>query len=381
MEKKSILVINTGSTSSKIALFEDDKLVKKASLTVDPAITGKMIKTIEQLDVRREAIFRQLDDWNVDFSKLDIIVARGGLTPSCKGGAYAVNQLMVDLLTYAPEIQHESNLSSIIGWELSKKHGDIPVITYDSIAVDELDEVSRITGAPEIQNKARCHVLNMRKAAKEMAKKLGKKYEDCTFVVGHFGGGISVSLQKNGRFVDLSNNENGPLTPQRAGRLPTIGFMKLCYSGKFTIEEMEKYLIGQTGFIAYFGTQDTQEVEKMIENGNEKAKLVYSAMALQTAKAIGEMAVSAKGQVERIIFTGGMANSKMFTGMVAEHVGFIAPIEIMAGEFEMEALALGGLEVLNGEQEAKFYDIVPEAYVSVEDFYSQVIEPEKAGGK
>ena len=369
----NIFVINTGSTSTKIALFKNDVLIVKDELHVPAEKLKKMVRAIDQLELRIEMVENFLKEKEILISSLDIVVARGGITPPCKGRAYKVNQLMIDVLTYAPLSQHASSLSCMIGKKIVEKH-NIPVIVYDSSSVSELDDIAKVTGIPEIHNlTTKGHVLNSRKVGRDVAKKIGKEYEDCRFVIAHFGGSISVTMHRDGKIVDSLNAYNGPMAPQRAGRIPSDELVKLCYSGKYTELELLKKLNGNSGFVAYFGTQDAKEVMDLVKSGDKKAKLIVEAMAYQSAKAIGELSVGLYGKVDRIIFTGGLAYSKTFTDLVAERTRFIAPIEILPGEYEMEALALAGIDVLNGVEIAKEYDVLPKEYKTKEEFYDKKV--------
>lgn len=371
--KYNIFVINTGSTSTKLAYFENEDLKIKDELQIPATELEQMVRGVEQLDLRTKMVLDFIDEKNIDLNFIDIIVARGGTTPPCEGGAYAVNQLMVDVLTYAPATEHASSLSCVIGKRIAEKY-DIPVIVYDSTSVSELDDVARITGVPEIENLAtKGHVLNTRKIGKDVSAKIGKRYEECKYIIAHFGGSISVTVHKDGKITDCSNAFSGPMSPLRAGRLPSDELLKLCYSGKYTELELNKKLNGQSGFVAYFGTNDAKEVLNMVEQGDKKAKIIVEAMAYQSAKAIGEMAVALYGNVDRIIFTGGLARSKIFTDLIVKRIRFIAPIEIYPGEYEMEALAFGGLNVLKGLEIAKEYDILPKEFRTIEEFYAKKV--------
>ncbi|RLD13437.1 MAG: butyrate kinase, partial [Caldiserica bacterium] len=242
-------------------------------------------------------------------------------------------------------------------YEIAKPLG-IPAFIVDPVVVDEMDDLARISGLPEIERKSIFHALNQKSVARKAASDLGKRYEDVNFIVVHLGGGISIGAHRRGRVVDVNNalNGDGPFAPEKAGGLPTQALVDMCFSGKFTLEEMLKKLAGKGGLVSHLGTNDARKVEKMIEEGDEHAKLIYEAMAYQIAKTIGEMATVLKGDVDAIILTGGLAYSKMLTAWVKERVSFIAPVKIYPGENEMEALALGALRVLRGEEKAKIYE-------------------------
>ena len=367
-EKKKIFVINNGSTSTKVALFENEEALIKRELSLDTSALNKFKTAMDQLEMRSSIVRDFLEEHGTNPEEFDIIVARGGALPPISGGAYRVNDLMIDVLKFAPMAQHASNLSCIIGAELGKPH-DVPVIIYDAPGADEFDEAAKITGLPEVRIAPVSHVLNTRKVARETADAIGKSYEECRFIVAHLGGGISINVHREGRIVDSVYDDMGPMSPQRAGRIPTRFMVSLCYSGKYTKEEMKRRLTNEGGVRAYFGTQDLRKIEEMIENGNKEARTIYHAMAYQIAKGIGELSTVLCGEVDRIILTGGGSRGKMLTDWIRERVEFIAPVEIIPGEKEMEALALGGLRVLEGLEPAKEYDVLPPGYENREAFY------------
>ena len=273
---------------------------------------------------------------------------------SVKSGAYVVNELMLDILKNRPIMEHASNLGAPIAYEIAKA-ADVKAYIYDSVRTDELNDIARISGMPDISRTSTCHVLNTRAMAMKLAKKYGKKYEDMNFVVAHLGGGVSLNVHEKGKIVDIVSDDEGPFSPERAGRVPCRELIELCYSGKFDKNTMRKKLRGNGGLKAYLGTMDAREVEKMIKNGDEKARIVYEAMAYQVAKSIGELATVVEGKVDAIILTGGIAYSEMMTSWIKKRVEFIAPVEIMPGENEMESLAYGILRVLRGEEKAREY--------------------------
>ena len=375
-EVKRIFVINTGSTATKVALFENDKCVIKENLREPAELTSTRLTPVDQLPERTKSVMDFLRRNNIDLSTVDAIAARGGMTASCQGGAYNVNKLMVDTLKYAPATNHASSLSPLIGDELSREYG-IPCMIYDSINTDEMDDIARISGLPEITNAQGSHVLNPRAVARRVAEKMGMEYEQGRFIVAHMGGGISVTAHKYGKIVDYADEYIGPMSPERSGMLPNIALVALCYDSGMTKAEMLKHISGKGGLLAYLGTSDVQEVVERINNGDEYARLVLDAMAYQIAKKIGEIAVVFSGEVDAIIFTGGIAHSDYVLDQIIPRVKFIAPVERMPGEIEMEALAGGILRVLEGKEEAKEFDVVPTGYESVEAFYADL----KAKGK
>ncbi|WP_434576927.1 butyrate kinase [Thermoanaerobacterium thermosaccharolyticum] len=349
-----ILAINPGSTSTKIALYEDEKEVLCQTLVHPMTEIQKYDKIADQFDMRKEVVLTFLRDNGYDVNELSAVVGRGGMVPSVKSGAYIVNKTMVERLRNNPVIEHASNLGALIAYEIANSIG-VSAYIYDSVRSDEMIDIARISGMPDIVRTSTCHVLNSRAMAMKVASKYGKKYSDMNFVVAHLGGGVSISVHEKGKIIDVIADDEGPFSPERSGRVPCKALIELCYSGKFDKKTMFKKQHGNGGLIAYLGTNDAREVEKMIKNGDENAKLVYEAMAYQIAKGIGELSTVVNGNVDAIVITGGIAYSEMMTSWIKKRVEFIAPVEIMPGENEMEALALGVLRVLRGEEEAREY--------------------------
>jgi butyrate kinase len=350
-----ILAINPGSTSTKIALYENEKEIFCKTLDHPAEEVEKYNKVADQFDMRKEIVLSFLKENGYEVTELSAVVGRGGMVPSVKSGAYKVNELMADRLKNKPVVEHASNLGALIAYEIANSIG-VSAYIYDSVRVDELNDIARISGMPEIPRTSTSHALNSRAMAMKVAKKQGKKYSDMNFVVAHLGGGISVSVHEKGRMVDILADDEGPFSPERAGKVPCNHLIELCYSGDYDKNTMKKKLRGNGGLKAYLNTVDVREVLKMIENGDENAKLILEAMTYQVAKGIGELATVVEGKVDAIVITGGIAYSEVITSLIKKRVEFIAPVEIMPGENEMESLALGTLRVLNGEEEAKEYE-------------------------
>lgn len=349
-----ILAINPGSTSTKIALYENEKEVFCKTLDHPAEEIEKYENVAAQFDMRKEVVLSFLKENGYKVNELAAVVGRGGMVPKVESGAYKVNETLVDRLKNKPMFEHASNLGALISHEIANSIG-VSAYIYDSVRVDELKDIARISGMSDIPRTSTSHALNSRAMAMKVAKKYGKKYNDMNFVVAHLGGGISVSVHEKGQMVDIMADDEGPFSPERAGRIPCKALIDLCYSGKYDKKTMNKKLRGNGGLKDYLNTVDARDVEKMIGNGDEKAKLVYEAMAYQVAKGIGDLATVVKGKVDAIVITGGIAYSTMMTGWIKERVEFIAPVEIMPGENEMESLALGILRVLKGEEEAMEY--------------------------
>ncbi len=349
-----ILAINPGSTSTKIALYEDEKELLVNTLDHPIEEIEKYEKIVDQFEMRKNIVLSFLKDSGYEPDMLDAVVGRGGMLPPVKAGAYRVNDLMVDRLKNRPLIEHASNLGAIIAYEIANLI-DKPAFIYDSVKVDELNPIARISGMPAIPRVSTSHVLNSRAMAIKAARKYNRKLEEMNFVVAHMGGGISLSVYEKGRLTDIISDDEGPFSPERSGRVHCRELINLCFSGKYDKKEVVKMLSGNGGLKGYLGTVDAREVQKMIEDRNEEAGLIYEAMAYQIAKGIGELATVVKGRVDAIILTGGIAYSKMITDWISERVEFIAPVEIMAGENEMESLALGALRVLRKQEAARDY--------------------------
>ncbi|SHE53788.1 butyrate kinase [Marinitoga hydrogenitolerans DSM 16785] len=348
---KRILVINPGSTSTKIAVFEDDKLIVTEEITHSTKELDKYEKLMDQIDLRRREIIDFIEKYGYKMTDFNAIAARGGILPPLESGTYKVTEEMVDYLKNKTKIEHASNLAAVIGWELSEKN--IPVFITDPVSVDEFIPESRISGIPEIERKSLFHALNMKSVARKAAKELNKKYEDCNFVIAHLGGGISVGAQRKGKMIDVNNaNDEGPFSPERSGELPVGDLTKIAFSGKYNKRELKKRYVGKGGLVAYLNTNDLRVAIKKAEK-DKYAKLVVEAMAYQIAKEIGGMSAILKGEVDAIIITGGMARNEKFIEMIKQRISKIALIMLYPGSFEMEALAEGALRVLNDVEKAK----------------------------
>lgn len=352
-----LLIINPGSTSTKLAIYEDGTKLVQENIEHDAEELKKYENIADQVPYRRGIIDEFLKRNGTSPEDLSAVVGRGGLVKGLHPGGYIVNQ---DLYTALGDERYCSPHASALGGLLAKPIADdqgIPAYIYDAVTGGDLDPVFELTGMPELKRKGESHLLNSHAMAIKYAEEHGKKYEDMNFIIAHMGGGTSVSAHGGGRFIDCIGDDEGHMSPERAGTFSSLDFMDLCYSGKFTKAEMKKKLRGEGGMAAYLGTSDCRKIEEMIENGDEKAKLVYEAEALHISKDIGQMAVSHKGKVDVIILTGGVAHSKMLTDMIKGYVEFIAPVAVMAGESEMDALALGGLRLLTGEESPQTYTL------------------------
>lgn len=349
-----VLVINPGSTSTKFAVYEDEKPILTKSIEHDAAEISKFDNILDQYKMRKEQIHNVLDENNIDLKSINTIVGRCGGLPPVKSGAYKINDEMIDRLRNNPTLEHASNLGAVISYSLANEIG-VDSYIYDPVCVDECIDIARPSGLKGMDRHCLTHALNTRAMAIKYAKMHNKEYKDLNLIVAHLGGGISLNVHEKGHMIDFVSDEEGPFSPSRAGRLPITSLIDLCYSGKYTHKEMKKRVRGEGGIYSYMNTFDAREVEAKINDGDEYAKLIYDAMALQIAKSIGELATVVNGVVDAIIITGGIAYSKYMTESIKKRVQFIAPVEILPGENELEALAFGGLRVLRGEEEAKIY--------------------------
>ncbi|MCD6449344.1 MAG: butyrate kinase [Thermotogaceae bacterium] len=349
-----ILVINPGSTSTKIAVFEDENEVFSKRIDHPSKELGEFDRLMEQKDYRKQAIIETLREAEFEISDFSAIACRGGILPPLAGGTYKVEENMVGYLSNESPVEHASNLAAVIGYELAKPYG-IPVYITDPISVDEMIPEAKLSGIPEIERKSYGHYLNMKAVVREIAEKeFGKKYDELNFVVVHLGGGISVAAFRKGKVIDINNaNDEGPFSPERTGELPVGDLVKIAYSGKYSKRELKKRYVGKGGLVAYLGTNDMREALRRASEGDKEADLIVRAMAYQIAKEIGGMMAVLKGEIDGIILTGGIAYNKNFTDMIRNYVERYARVYIVPGEFEMIALAKGALRVLKGEEEAK----------------------------
>lgn len=351
------LILNPGSTSTKIAVYEDEKpvLEKKLDHSNQDLLPYHTIN--DQLDYRVGLVRSWLAREKCDLSKLDAVVGRGGIIPGIVTGGYRVDEHLVECLRSYPVFDHASNLGGIMAAEFAIPLG-IPAFIYDAVTGDELVPEARITGFKEVIRTSFCHVLNARATAHKYAQSLGRAYEDMNLVVAHLGGGISISAHCKGRIIDSVADDAGPFSPDRSGSLNLVYAVRMCYSGKYTEEQMLKKLRGEGGMSALLGTHDCIEVERRIANGDEWAALVYKALALQIAKGVTMLFGCFTQMLDGVILTGGLAHSKLLTGMVLEYLHSWCRVVILPGENEMEALAWGGLRLLRGQEQARVFNPV-----------------------
>ena len=348
------LVINPGSTSTKVGVFEDETLLFEETLRHPTEEIAKYASVIDQKDFRKEIILDFLKEKNCDPKTLNVIVGRGGLLKPIPGGTYAVNDALLADLKAGVQGQHASNLGGILAREIGDSLG-VPSYIVDPVVVDELTDKARISGMPELPRRSIFHALNQKAVARRFAKENGKRYEDLNLIVIHMGGGVSVGAHDHGKVVDVNNilDGEGCFSPERSGTVPVGDLVKMCFSGKYTQKEVYKKICGNGGFNGYLHTNDAREVGKMAESGDALAKQVWEAFFYQIAKDAGAMAAVLHGKVDQIILTGGIAYNPFTAKTLTEYLGWIAPVTTYPGEDELLALCQGALRVMTGEEEAK----------------------------
>ncbi len=349
-----LLILNPGSTSTKLAVYDDETPVYTESIVHTPEELALFDCVADQYAFRRDLVLRSLEQHRIPLNSLTAIVSRGGLLPPIEAGAYQINEDMVWQLRNRPRNEHASNVGAMIAYDIANRLG-IPAFIYDGVTVDELTPINKITGLPSMQRKGMGHNLNTRAAAMRYAREQGKNYRDITVIVAHLGGGISVNLHHNGRIEDFITDEEGPFSPERTGGLPMFDVIRECFEPGTTYKGMMKLVKNQGGLMAHLGTTDSRKVEERITAGDEHAKLIYDAMILNVAKNIGKIAPGVCGKIDAILLTGGIAHSDYVTDGIKRYVSFLAPVIVYPGEDEMNALALGGLRVLRGEESAKTF--------------------------
>ena len=358
MAAYTILAINPGSTSTKIALFEDEQMVFSKSIRHDTQQLSCFEKVSHQFEFRKKLIVEELEKQHISVSDISVIVGRGGLLKPIPSGVYEVNPSMINDLYLGRQGEHASNLGGLIAFDMAKQIPGCAAYIADPVVVDELQPVARISGHPDFQRISIFHALNQKAVAKNYAREVGISYDKLNLIIAHLGGGVSVGAHDKGRVVDVNNalDGEGPFSPERSGTLPAGALAALCFSGDCTLEKVRKMIVGEGGMVAHLGTNQFTAVCDWVEEGRADARLIFDAMAYQVSKAIGAMAVVLKGEVDAILITGGMAYSKLFVEEIEKQVNFLAPVHVYPGEDEMAALAMNGLAVLRGEEAPKLYE-------------------------
>ncbi len=358
MALKHILAINPGSTSTKIAVYTNTKVIFLKSIHHTPEELGKFKKIGDQYEYRKDLILEELKNAKIEMDLIEAIVGRGGLLRPIKSGIYTINEKMKKDLQKGILGQHASNLGGLIADDIAKSLPNANAYIADPVVVDEMNRVAKITGHPDFKRISIFHALNQKATARSYARLLNKKYEELNLILAHMGGGISVGAHQKGRVIDVNNglDGDGPFSPERSGTLPTGQLVDKCFEEGTTKEYMKEVLTGKGGLMAYFGTNSAYQIELQALEGDENARLIQDAMSYQVAKEIGAMATVLRGEVDGIILTGGIANNPMVVEFIKKMVTFIAPVIIYPGEDEMHALAMNGMLVLRGEVNPKVYN-------------------------
>jgi butyrate kinase len=351
-----LIIINPGSTSTKVALFDGAKKVAEEGVSHDSKELAKFDNVADQFTFRMQGIDSWIASLNIDPKQIKAVIGRGAPLKPLEGGSYKITEAMLNDVKTMKYSNHASNLGAIIAHHLATRYS-VPCMITDPITTDNFTDLARISGVPEIPRKSRAHALNIKEVCRREAEKIGKKLEEVNYVAAHMGGGVSVAALQGGKIVDVNDAllGMGPFSPDRAGALPIGGLVKLCYSGKFSEKEMTDKLSRKSGLLAYIGEADLRAVEKRILGGDMQAQLYFNAMAYQIAKEIGMAAVVLRGQYEAIVLTGGMAKSEMLVGEIHHYIAFLGKVITVGGEFEMEALAAAGMRHLQGGEKLREY--------------------------
>lgn len=357
MSKRLILAINPGSTSTKFALYEEERLLLEKTLRHTSEELSGFKKVTDQFHFRKDLIMKELSGQKIDLSGLAAVVGRGGLIKPIESGIYEVNEKMIDDLAKGIMGEHASNLGGLIADDIASSLPGAKAYIVDPVVVDELEPVARISGHPAIERISILHALNQKAVARTYAESVRRKYEDMNLILVHMGGGISVGAHRKGRIIDVNNalNGDGPFSPERSGGLPSGQLVDLCFSGKYTHQELKTMITGKGGIVAYLGTNNFIDANKMADNGDPKALLIIEAIAYQISKEIGAAAAVLEGNVDTIILTGGLAYQESHVERIRKRVRFISEVVVFPGEDEIKALAFNGLLALDGKIEIKDY--------------------------
>ena len=355
-----IFTLSPGSTSTKLAVFDGEERLFKANVQHDPAKLKEFARVSDQLPYRVETILEELAANDIKIEDMDAFAAYSGGLVSTVTGIFPVNEKIIDDCSSGRLMEHPAILGSQIINAFAKQTGK-PAYLVNPPDCDEFEDVARISGMKGIYRESHVHVLNQKEVALRAAKELGKKYEECNLIVCHVGGGLSITAQKQGKIVDGNDvlNGDGPISPNRTGYVPVLPIVKMCYSGKYTLEEMKNKVSKTGGLVSLVGTDNMLEIKDRIANGDQWADLVYRAFAYHLAKYIGSYACVMEGKVDAIVMTGGVSNDVDFIANVKKYAGWIAPFIVYGGDFEMEALASGAIRALTGEEETKEYTGIP----------------------
>jgi butyrate kinase len=357
MENNRILVINPGSTSTKIAVYQNHNPLFLKCINHPIEELRKFKRFVDQYEFRKKIIMNELNHAEIDLQSISVIIGRGGLIKPIESGIYEVNEAMLKDLMEGYLGEHASNLGGLIAYDLAESLTNARALIADPVVVDELQDVARIAGHPLFKRYSIFHALNQKAIAQNYAYSHDKRYEELNIIVAHLGGGISVGAHCNGKVIDVNNalDGEGPFSPERSGTVPAGQLAKICFSGEYNLDEIKQMIVGEGGLIAYLGTNDAYKIELRAKAGDKEAQLIQDAMSYQIGKSIGEMAAVLKGEVDAILLTGGIANNRIVTDYIKTMVKFIAPVIVYPGDDEMKALAQNALRVIKGEIECKEY--------------------------
>jgi butyrate kinase len=352
-----ILAINPGSTSTKLAVYEGEKCILTKTIRHSIEEIAHYKRIVDQFEFRKGVIIDALVDEGINVDSIKYIIGRGGSTYPMESGVYLVNNLMLYHAREGVMGEHASNLGPLIADYIAHQIPKAKAYIADPIVTDEMDPIARISGHPLFSRVSIFHALNQKAMARFHARKVGRVYEDMNLIVAHLGGGISIGAHCKGRVIDVNNglHGEGPFSPERSGTLPVYQLIDICFSGRFSKDQIQRMVVGEGGYVAYLGTNNALDVEKAAESGDEKAGIIQDALGYQVAKFIGEMAVVLNGNIDGIIVTGGVAYNQYLMKYISDKVSFMAPVYIYPGEDELEALAMNALRVARGEIEAKIY--------------------------
>ena len=357
MNSVFVLAINPGSTSTKIAVFEDTNPLFIQTLRHTKEELEKYERVTDQFSFRKNLILEQLEDDEINLNSIRVVMGRGGLLKPVESGVFAVNEKMVEDLQSCQYGEHASNLGGLIAYDIAKALPGAEAYIANPVVVDELNDFARLSGHPKLPRRSIFHALNQKAVARQHAKSILRKYEDLNLIVVHLGGGITVGAHQKGKVVDVNQglDGDGPFSPERSGTLPVGDLVRLCFNGEYDQKQIMKMIKGEGGLVSYLGTNSAIEVEQRAAAGDKYVKLVYDAMAYQVAKEVGAMSAVLKFDIDGILITGGIAHDKYFTNQIVSYCYKIAPVHIIPGEDEMQALALNGIRVISGEAEVKVY--------------------------
>jgi butyrate kinase len=352
-----ILVINPGSTSTKIAVYRDTKPRLVETVRHSAEDLARFEKVTDQFTYRKEIILERLHQAREKIEEITAVIGRGGMIKPVESGVYEVNEAMKRDLIKGVMGEHASNLGGLIADDIARSLPDARAFIADPVVVDELEDIARVTGHPLFQRKSIFHALNHKAISRIFAQQTGRKYEDINLIVAHMGGGITVGAHERGRVIDVNQglDGDGPFSPERSGTLPVGDLAKACFSGEYTLQDVKKMITGRGGLVAYLGTNDVYKINLMAEEGNEKAGFLLDAMAYQVAKEIGAMSTVLKGRVDAILLTGGIAYNTRVVDFIKVMVAHISRVVVFPGEDEMKALAMNALQAIRGEVEVKVY--------------------------